>query len=301
MVTQAQTAPLIRACVDHSSYAGTIVDHAAWIARNSGWSLELLHVLDRHPEISHGKDHSGAIGIDAQDQLLQELSSDDEQRSRQMRDQGRVLLNQLRERACAPAAGRPPEQRLDNVDVRQRHGQLEETLIELQSETALYVLGRRGSSAGATQRDLGRNIEGIVRSIRKPILTVAEPFVEPQRLMLAFDASGSARRRLQRIAALPWLKGLSINIVLSGHAADKDASKALDSAARDLADAGYAQVNPVRIPGDPERSLSRYILDHDIGLLIMGAYSHSPLRRMLTGSITSDLLRAVRIPTLLIR
>ena len=121
------------------------------------------------------------------------------------------------------------------------------------------------------------------------------------RLMLAFDASGSARRRLQRIAALPWLKGLSINIVLSGHAADKDASKALDSAARDLADAGYAQVNPVRIPGDPERSLSRYILDHDIGLLIMGAYSHSPLRRMLTGSITSDLLRAVRIPTLLIR
>jgi hypothetical protein len=32
--------------------------------------LELLHVIDRHPERGSGKDHSGAIGIGAQEALL---------------------------------------------------------------------------------------------------------------------------------------------------------------------------------------------------------------------------------------
>jgi nucleotide-binding universal stress UspA family protein len=33
----------------------------------------------------------------------------------------------------------------------------------------------------------------------------------------------------------------------------------------------------------------------------MGAYAHSPLRSLLFGSKTSDLLRAAKIPTLLLR
>jgi nucleotide-binding universal stress UspA family protein len=33
----------------------------------------------------------------------------------------------------------------------------------------------------------------------------------------------------------------------------------------------------------------------------MGAYSHSPLRSLLFGSKTSDLLRSSKIPTLLLR
>jgi nucleotide-binding universal stress UspA family protein len=33
----------------------------------------------------------------------------------------------------------------------------------------------------------------------------------------------------------------------------------------------------------------------------MGAYTHSPLRSLIRGSKTTDLLRAARIPTLLLR
>ena len=36
-------------------------------------------------------------------------------------------------------------------------------------------------------------------------------------------------------------------------------------------------------------------------MLIMGAYAHSPLRSLLFGSKTSDLLRSAKIPTLLLR
>ena len=36
-------------------------------------------------------------------------------------------------------------------------------------------------------------------------------------------------------------------------------------------------------------------------VLVMGAYTHSPLRSLFMGSKTTDLLRAARIPTLLLR
>lgn len=38
-----------------------------------------------------------------------------------------------------------------------------------------------------------------------------------------------------------------------------------------------------------------------IQMLLMGAYAHSPLRALLVGSKTTDLLRAATIPTLLLR
>jgi nucleotide-binding universal stress UspA family protein len=47
--------------------------------------------------------------------------------------------------------------------------------------------------------------------------------------------------------------------------------------------------------------IARAVRDHDIDILIMGAYSHSPLRSLFLGSKTSDLLRSAGIPTLLLR
>jgi hypothetical protein len=39
---------------------------------------------------------------------------------------------------------------------------------------------RRGESAETTQRDLGRNVERVVRALKKPILAVTEGFQEPR-------------------------------------------------------------------------------------------------------------------------
>ena len=57
------------ACVDQSAYADTVTDHAAWAALRMGAPLELLHVIDRHPETALSSEHSGAIGPDAQQAL----------------------------------------------------------------------------------------------------------------------------------------------------------------------------------------------------------------------------------------
>lgn len=283
--------PKVLACVDQSRYADFVADYAAWAASRMGAPLEFLHVIDRHPEISTGSDHSGAIGIDAQQTLLSELSRQDESKSRAAREQGRLFLNRLRERALA--AG------IESPDVRQRHGTLQETLSLLQDSVRLFVLGRRGESAEATQRDLGRNVEHVVRALHKPILAVTEGFTEPRRAMIAFDGGTVTRRGVEMVAASPLLRGLPVHLLMSGRQ-KQDSARQLDWARTTLEAAGF-EAPATLIPGDAERIIASGVKAQNIDLLVMGAYSHSPLRNLLMGSKTSDLLRAARIPALLLR
>ena len=251
----------ILACVDQSHFADHVADYGAWAARRLDAPLELLHVLDRHPEIASGADHSGAIGFDAQEQLLSTLSERDEARSRAAREQGRVFLNRLRERA--EAAG------VADADMRQRHGELQETLEEQADAVQLYVLGRRGRSAEATQRDLGRNVERVVRALRKPILAVTDSFREPRSALIAFDGGSVTRRGVEMIAGSALFRGLPLHLLMSGRP-KKDARRQLDEAAQLLADAGFTAQAEL-IPGDAESIIARELLERDIDVLGMGA------------------------------
>lgn len=281
----------ILACVDRSHFADTVTDAAAWAARQLAAPMELLHIINRHPEIATGKDHSGAIGFNAQQTLLTELSDEDAVRSKEAREQGRLFLNRLRERAIQVGAVAP--------DVRQRHGDLEEVLVGQQPGVRLFVLGRRGESAEATQRDLGRNVERVVRALKKPILAVTEGFQEPRRVMIAFDGGSVTRRGVEMVAASPLFRGLPVHLLMSGKAT-KDGTRQLEWARTTLEEAGFEAPADL-IPGDAESVIARSVRELEVDMLIMGAYGHSPLRTLLLGSKTSDLLRSARIPTLLLR
>jgi len=291
---QTSMAPLqdrVLACVDQSRYAEDVTDYASWAARRLDAPLELLHVIDRHPETATLHDHSGAIGIDAQAHLLDELSLEDEAKSRAAREKGRLFLNGLRARAQAAGVEAP--------DIRQRYGTLKETLIEQEANVHLFVLGRRGASAEHTRRDLGRNVEGVVRSLSRPILTVTERFEAPERVLIAFDGKAVTRRGVAMVAGSPLFRGLPVHVLMSGRIR-ADASRQLQWATETLEAAGLT-AHAFAIPGDPERVIARCVRDKGIGLLVMGAYGHSQIRNLFVGSRTSDLLRAADVPTLLLR
>ena len=281
----------VLACVDQSHFADYVADYAAWAACRMAAPLEFLHVIDRHPEIATGDDHSGAIGFDAQEVLLHQLSDEDECRSKAIRERGRIFLNDLRERAIVAGVSAP--------DVRQRYGVLEETLVEQEKDVRLFVFGRRGVSAEATQRDLGRNVERVVRALHKPILAVTDSFTEPRRVMIAFDGGIVTRRGVEMVAASPLFRGLPVHLLMSGKESQQ-ASKQLEWAKSTLESANF-DIFPSLIPGDAESVIAKAIREQEIDMLIMGAYSHSPLRSLLFGSKTSDLLRSAKVPTLLLR
>lgn len=64
--------------------------------------------------------------------------------------------------------------------------------------------------------------------------------------------------------------------------------------------AGFEVVADI-LPGDPETVIAREVKARNIDMLLMGAYAHSPLRALIFGSKTADLLRTATIPTLLLR
>ena len=101
------------------------------------------------------------------------------------------------------------------------------------------------------------------------------------------------------VAASPLFKGFPIHLLMSGKES-RDAPRQIEWARKTLQAAGFDAPTSL-IPGDAESVIAKAVRDQNISILIMGAYSHSPLRSLFLGSKTSDLLRSARIPTLLLR
>lgn len=281
----------VLACVDRSHYADYVADYAIWAARRLDAPLKFLNVIDRHPEIGSGDDHSGAIGFNAQAQLLSKLSDADAAKLKTAHENGRIFLNRLRERALAADIVAP--------DMKQRHGELQQTLVEQEEEVALFVWGRRGESSETAQNTLGRNVEGMVRALHRPILSITEPFAEPQRVLVAFDGSSLTRRAVEWMASSLLFAGLTVHLLMSGRAS-QDGPKQMEWAKTTLEAAGLSVVPTLQL-GEPAAIIAAAIEAQRIDLLVMGAYAHSPLRSRLFGCKTNAMLREVRIPTLLMR
>jgi nucleotide-binding universal stress UspA family protein len=287
-----KTEQRVIACVDQSPFADAVTDHAAWAAQRLGAPLELLHVIDRHPETAQSKDHSGAIGPDAQEALLSQLSKADEALVRAAREQGRLFLNRLRERALA--AGAPV------VDVRQRLGHLDETLHEVQADARLVVMGRLGASSSAGEAALGSNVERVVRALDRPILAVSGlVFKAPERLLLAFDGSAATRKGVEMVAGSPLFRGLTVKLVMAGDA--RSDAQAQMAWASDSLRKGGLLVEEEIVTGEPLPAILAAVERDQADWLLMGAYTHSPWRNLFKPSRTNGLLASVSVPTLLLR
>lgn len=277
----------ILAAVSQSVLAEHVADYAAWAAMRLNAPLELLHVLERHPERAEGDDRSGAIGVDAQEALLSKLSMQDEHQTKLLREQGRVHLNRLRERALTAGTS--------EVDARQRHGNLEDTVAELSADVRLVVMGRHAERAAVPDAAFER----VIRALRKPVLAVPGQFREPKRIMIAFDGGIASRRGVELVARSALFHGSRIDLLMSG----KETSRAPGELewARQTFEAAGLEVDARLAPGNAGEMIARAIQAASTDLLVMGAYSHSPLRSLLFGSRTKELLRAFSIPALLMR
>lgn len=281
----------VLACLDHSSYVTTVCDYASWAALQLQAPLEFIHVLDRHPEVAPRIDLTGSIGLGSQENLLEDLAALDEERSKIALERGRRLLEGAKRRAMADGVAAP--------ESRQRHGELVETLAELENEARLFVLGKRGEAAENAPQHIGGNLERVVRALHRPILVVPKEFKSPSSFLIAFDGSMTTRKGVEMIAASPLFQGLAAHIVTVG--SDNAASKTqLAWADAALANAGFS-VSTSIIQGDPESVLNDYIQSRGIDVLVMGAYGHSRIRQLLVGSTTTTMIRTSSIPLLLLR
>jgi nucleotide-binding universal stress UspA family protein len=282
----------VYACIDGLASTAAVIDWAAWSAQRLDIPLEFLHVLEHQPDRAAFADYSGAIGFGAQESLLLELSELDARRSKLAQDAVRQLLASARDRATALG--------LSRLDGRMRHGELVDTLQELEVDARLFVLGARYHATRPSRIHLDHHVERVIRSVKRPVLVATqERFEAPLSFVIAFDGSPTSRKTVETVAASPMLRGLPAIVAMVG-ADSATAKQQLDWARQTLAAAGF-DVTVALVSGEPEQALPELINSKAAGLLVMGAYGHSRIRQLIVGSTTTMLLRLSEVPVLILR
>lgn len=278
------------ACIDGSRAAPAVCDYAAWASRRIEAPLMLLHVLDeeRYPA---EPDLAGSIGLGSREHLLEELAELDRKRAKLALEHGHHLLEEAEQRV--KAAG------IADVTKRQRHDELTESLLALESQTRLLVMGLHGESSSDRDIHIGSQLETVIRSVHRPILLVPDEYSEPRSAMLAFDGSATAFKGVELLASSPVLKGMPLHLVMIG-ADTGDRREQLKTAETMLSGLG-AEVTVAIRAGDVEPALHEYQDEHDIDLLVMGAYGHSRIRQFLVGSTTTTMLKTAEKPLVILR
>ncbi|MBZ5486114.1 universal stress protein [Halomonas aquamarina] len=281
----------VLAAIDGSRFSEGVCDYAAWASLALGAPLNFVHAVDNHSGVPDEQDLSGHLHLGAQEHLLEALSTLDEQRAKVNRQQGRLMLEAAQARAI--------EHGVTNPAARQVNGALVETLAELESETRLVVIGKRGENAHQASHHLGANLERVVREVHRPILMVPATFKPPQKVLIAFDGSKTARKGVEMLARSPLFADNECHVLIVGAETAENRSQ-LDWAMTTLREAGHRAEGIIRA-GEVDEVLQAYEQAQGIDLLVMGAYGHSRIRHLLVGSTTTAMLRGSQIPVLILR
>lgn len=280
----------IIACIDGSLGTNTVCDYAAWFSKKLNAPLELLHVIDT-PKAQAPQDLSGAIGLGSRETLLQELVELEERKGKIELEHGKVLLREAKKYVLEKFS-------LDAHSF-QRHGSLLETVVGLEEDIRVLIMGKHGTQTEYRSDKIGSQIESIVRAIHKPVLIASSPFQKPHSFLVAFDGSPTARKCVERIASSPLLKGLAVHLVYVGNP-NSEMQNQLSWAKEQLESQGF-NITLNTLDGEVDKAIINYAEQHQIDLIVVGAYGHSKIRQFFIGSTTNKLITSSTKPLLLLR
>lgn len=198
-----------------------------------------------------------------------------------------------------------------------REGDPAPTIVEYATESGidLVVMPTHGRT-GVSRLVLGSITEKVVRQSEIPVLalrpesTIRFPF---ERVLVPTDGSDVADRAIQTGIEVARTYDASLhllNVVDTaslgpdiGSYIDVDRLEArsrtlLDEAVDTATDAGLSDVEHAVEYGAPSEQITRYVEDHEIGLLVMGTHGLTGLDRYLLGSTTEKTLRTAPVPVL---
>jgi nucleotide-binding universal stress UspA family protein len=276
-------------CIDGSSYADSTCAYAAWLASKMTASVDILHVLRRHSDYEASANLSGAIGLGARKVLLEELAKVDEMRGRLDQEKGKLVLSHADEFMAA-----------NNVKARQlihRRGGLVDTIQDLEASYDMLFIGKRGEHADLDAGRLGSNLEKVARGVTKPLFLASQSFTPITRMLIAYDGKECTKKAVRFMAEHPSLSSIECHII----AIEQSSPILLDEPVSMLSSAGYTVVSQSFKNVSVNKTIANYVADNQIGLLAVGAYSHSPLHQFLLGSTTTTLILNCKVPMLLFR
>jgi nucleotide-binding universal stress UspA family protein len=281
-------------CTDGSSFSQVSYHYTAWLATRLLATIDILYVTDDQSQVAtKSRDLSGTIGIDSSDTLLHKLVELEHEKAKLAHHHAKQVLQDAQ--LVIKGYG------VEDVNLMHETGSLVDRFHDFEARADLVVLGKRGESAGMAAGHLGANTERIIRASHRPCLVTSQAFYPIERLLLAYDGSASCQQMLQFLVDSPAFQGLDLHIITVARNVDDATSiSRLDDAKRMTRTAGFEPMGQV-IQGDPEIAIAQYAEVVNVNLLLMGAYGHRRIRRLVIGSTTTQILQSSDIPVLLFR
>ncbi|MGQ4276982.1 universal stress protein [Pseudidiomarina sp. E22-M8] len=277
-------------CIDGATANTAVCEYSAWAAKQLTAPLMLLHVLE-DSTLEASTDITGNIGLGTREHLLEQLALLDEERAKLALKHGHMLLEQAEEKVRNTG--------VTDVHQRQRHGELADTLLDMEMDVRLAVLGLHGEDSVNQMHKVGSHLETVIRTVHRPLLLTPDEFQEPKSAMLAYDGSATTKKGIELLAKSPMFKGMPVHLVMID-AETADNQERLDWAAEHLRAAGH-EVETKLLAGDVEESLHKYQTENSIDIMVMGAFGHSRIRQFLVGSTTMRMLQESTTPVLVLR
>ena len=279
------------AFVDGSIYSESVCDHTIWIAQKNRSKVSIFNVIDVTETSHNAANFSGNLIAEARSTLLSELAELDNKRAKLAQKKGRLILENSQARLIAGG--------LKNIDTHLRNGDFVDTVTEFQKEADILIIGKRGEAANFAKLHLGSNLERLIRAANKPVLVAARNFKPIKRVLIGFDGGKSAIRAVEHVSNHDLFKDLECHLLSAGRI-DINRKRKLEAAERLLTEKGR-KTTTFKTAGDAETVISDHVEQHNIDLLVVGAYGHSRIRNLMIGSTTTQMIRSCLIPVLLFR
>ena len=272
------------ACIDSSPCIDAVAEAAVWVAKQTQRELVLLQILDYYPASYHLGEISGVIGFESNAMLLKELAELEQKQSELALDYSNNLLKHISELI---------EKQYDLTSTKiQEKGDFLEQSFNILKENDVVIIGRVGERAAEKNKPIGSNVENFIRGANCTVITVGEHFEPPKRFIFAYEYSPTCQKMMQRIAQSDLLKKLQCHLLYVG-----DHPEMLAEPEKYLKNAGL-DVIPVYRYGDVAQNILEYQREHDIQLIVLGAFSHSKIHQFFVGSITTTIFRNANVPLL---
>lgn len=272
------------ACIDSSPCIDAVAEAAVWVAKQTQRELVLLQILDYYPASYHLGEISGVIGFESNAMLLKELAELEQKQSELALDYSNNLLKHISELI-------EKQYGLTSTKIQEKGDFLEQS-FNILHENDVVIIGRVGERAAEKNKPIGSNVENFIRGANCTVITVGEHFEAPKRFIFAYEYSPTCQKMLQRIAQSDLLKKLQCHLLYVG-----DHPEMLTEPEKYLTEAGLDVISIYRY-GDVAQNILEYQREHDIQLIVLGAFSHSKIHQFFLGSITTSIFRNANVPLL---
>ena len=182
---------------------------------------------------------------------------------------------------------------------RRERGNINDVLTREGRAVDLIVVGRRGRHEPASSHRPGPTTETLIHNALRPVLVVPEEVSGGDVVLMAYDGSRGVHRVLPPGTEMARAMGGKLQAVSFGDD-PRQGERMAEILQRYWAPHGVdGHFQYIKREGRAAALIVEEARKRDAGLIVMGAFGHNPLRELIFGSTTLDVMEHTPCPVLL--